>query len=387
MANNNKIKYALYGLLLRGTIADLLKVFSMGSLEPILNVIAIGLLLLGVIELLKQETRFVCYSTIVFIIIWGVSTLLHRENTIYVKENITQFFIYCLPFMWFGYYFIKHAIFLDTFLPIARIKLVLALIVQVIILIDPSRDVFAGDYQTAAYSIIVGLVSTYYLALRDKKIADIVLSIMGTLVLMICGSRSIFISILFFWIVYLFSHYNNRKKVITLLIIVLIFTLFSFQEIISPIVSIAESLGFSTHLTEALTQGSLFEDENRELLYAGFWGLIWQSPMGYGIMGDRYLSYHTGLFWKPIYPHNIFLELMIDFGYVLGLFLCIALVYFIIRFLFFNENKKYTMTLLVLTCSSFMKLLFCSSFWTDQMFFMLLGALIAKQYVSTDNTF
>ncbi len=382
--NNNKIKYALYGLFLRGTVVDLFKVFSMDSMESIVDILAIGLFLLGVIDLLKKEFKFVVYSTVILGLLWGISTFLHPANIVYVKENLAQFFIYCLPFMWLGYYFIKHSVFLDVLLPIAKVKLILALVVQTIILIAPSRDIFGGDYQTAAYSIIVGLVCTYYLALRDRKRIDIFLSILGTLILMVCGSRGIFVSVIFFWTVYYVSQTSSKQKIMIILSIAIVLLFFNFQQIVAPIASVAESFGFSTHLTDALAQGAVFEDENRELLYAGFWTLIWQEPLGYGIMGDRFISYDTGIFWKPIYPHNIFLELMVNFGYVIGITLSVILVYYIFKNVLFSKNAKYTMTLLVLTTTSLIKLLFASSFWIDQMFFMLLGALIAKNFVASD---
>lgn len=382
--NTKRIKYALYGLFLRGTIVDLFKVFSMDSMEPIVDVLAIGLFLLGLIELLREEAKFVGYSTIFFGLLWGISTFLHPANTVYVKENLAQFFVYCLPFMWLGYYFIKHSIFLDVLLPIAKVKLVLALVVQTIILIVPSRDIFGGDYQTAAYSIIVGLISTYYLALRNRKKIDVFLSILGTLILMVCGSRGIFVSLIFFWAIYFISQTSNKQKIAIVLSVAIASLFFSFKEIIAPVASVAESFGFSTHLTDALAQGAVFEDESRELLYAGFWALIWQEPLGYGIMGDRYISYFTGIFWKPIYPHNIFLELMVDFGYVIGIVLSLFLVYYIFKNVLFSKNRKYMMTLLVLTSTSLIKLFFASSFWIDQMFFMLIGALVARKFVLED---
>lgn len=383
--NQTKITCALYGLLLRGTVVDLLKLLSLSSLEPVVNTIAIGLFLLGLIELLKREIKFICISIIFFAVLWYSTICIHPHNVVYIKDGIVQFFIYSLPFMWLGYYFIKEGVFLDTFLPVARFKLILALFVQINILLVPSKDIFNGDYQTAAYSIIVGLVSVYYLALQEKKCSDIALSIIGTIVLLLCGSRGIFVAVVFFWTVYFVLQIQSRTKIILITSLALIFPLFSVQQLFSPIASIAESLGFSTHLTDALQSGAIFEDEQRKILYTGFLALIWDKPWGYGVMGDRYISYVTGLFWKPIYPHNIFLELMVDFGYFIGIALGIFLIYYLLKYIFFGKSLKYSMTLLVLACTSLIKLLFASSFWIDQMFFMLLGTLIAQKYVLNDN--
>ena len=150
---------------------------------------------------------------------------------------------------------------------------------------------------------------------------------------------------------------------------------------IQQMLAISGSLGFSTHLSEAVSSGAVFNDENRELLYAGFVSMIWQKPWGYGIMGDRYISYEYGLFYKPIYPHNIYLEVIINFGYVIGIIICALFTFFLFRAILIGNNKQYKVMILVLASTSFVKLLFSSSYWIDQMFFMLLGAMIAPFFL------
>lgn len=379
---SNKITLALYGLLLRGTIADLINVLSLNSLEPLINIIAIFLFIIGFSVLIIQEFKFILLSGLIFSFAWIISTILHPENLEYVKDNSIQFFIYVLPFLWLGYFFIKEGFFLELFLPVARVKLIIALFVQIIIFLLPSRDIFEGDYQTTAYSIIGGLISVYYLAVKNKKKIDVILSVIGTVILFLCGSRSIFVAILFYWLVYFIKQTSKSTKLALIAISLILFISVSFQQIFDPIAQMANSFGSSTHLVEALQSGTLFEDRAREELYTGFITLISISPWGYGIMGDRYISYQTGLFWKPIYPHNLFLEIMVDFGYIAGSIISIMLLYYIIKSIFYNVNYRYSMTVLLLTSISFIKLLFASTFWHDQFFFMLLGVLIAQRYIS-----
>lgn len=380
-SNIKGIQCALYGLILRGPIADLLAIFSLDFLESVINVIAIGLFVAGLYVMLKMEMKFIVCSTIFFAALWLSSDLIYPENSVYIRDNLAQFFIYVLPFLWIGYFFIKKGLFLELFLPVARVKLILALIVQILIFIYPSKDIFEGDYQTAAYSIVGGLISVYYLSIIDKKILNISLSIFGTIVLFLCGSRSTFVAIIFFWLIYFIKHTSKSAQIGLVLITLFIFFFVGVQQFVAPLAQMAESMGFSTHLVEALQDNSIFEDSARESLYTGFIALIWLRPWGYGIMGDRFISFSTGLFWKPIYPHNIFLEIMVDFGYIIGAVLSILLIFFVFKAIFSKISYRYSMTVLVLTSISLIKLQFSGTFWDDQFFFMLLGTLLAQKYI------
>ncbi len=380
---NKCIFYALAGLLLRGTVVDLFKVFSMGWMEPVVNIIAFALFIVGLLQLVKLELKTIAISTITLTLLWVYSYYHFPGNKPYIEENFIQFFIYCLPFLWMGYYFVKSGLQLDLFLPIAKIKLVLALIVQIIIFIVPSADIFEGDYQTAAYSIIVGLIGVYYLSIRDKEISDILLSVFGTLILLLAGSRAIFLSVIFFWLIYLINKVNFKNSIL-IVIVALFISLFGFQTILKPIDVLSQRFGFSTHLSEALVSGTIMEDENRTLLYASFWEAAQDRRFGYGVMGDRYISYHDGFFFKPIYPHNIYLELIVDFGVIIGSTVFLILLFYLIKSFFFNKDETFKMTILVLTSTTFIKLLFATSFWIDQMFFMLVGALLGGYLIRKD---
>lgn len=375
--DNKKIWLALAGLMFRGTLADLCNVLSIGFLEPIINAIAISVFLFSISVLFKSISKIVIISTVFFLILWISSYVIYPSNIPYLTENFVQFFIYCLPFFWLGYYFIKERIYLSYLLPIAKIKLILALTVQVLIFINPSVDIFKGDYQTAAYSIVVGLIAVYYLALHYKKIEDIILSITGTIILLLVGSRGIFLSLIYFWAMYFISTTKMKKIPILIISTAIIFALVDYKELLLSIDSIAQTLGFSTHLTEALLSGEFFNDESRENLYTNFIVSAWKEPWGYGIMGDRHISFATGFFWKPIYPHNIFIELLVQFGYIGGTIISVGLIYVLFRSQLFQKKIDIKMTVLVISSTTIIKLLFASSFWTDQMFFMLLGVLYA----------
>lgn len=381
--HQKRIILALTGLMLSGTLINLSNVCSLHFFrttytvfETIIDIAGVLMFVVGLTEILRKNAIFVISSTLLFAIIWILSGFIYPVNSIYLQESFQQFFIYVLPFMWIGRYLIKEGMYLDQFLLIARIKLILVIATQIIIFIDPFADIFAGDYMDASNAMIVGIVSVYFLAARDKKILDMLLSVIATIMILVSGSRGALVSLAFFWIIYLFTGPSKGKGwlYITLILIGSIMVLDS-EIILMPIKKIAENLGFSTHLIDALTSKSIFEDSNRSSLFSSFWQCIWQRPLGYGVMGDRAISIQYGIWNKPIYPHNIYLEILINFGYIVGSIICILLTLKLVSLLYLRRNSKIRDTVLILTSAGFIRLLVSSSYWNEQIFFMLLGVI------------
>lgn len=374
--DDSRIQIALAALLLRGPVVDLFQVLGINA-EPFVTPVSLLLFVIGLVSLIKKHGKFILVSSVIFGLLWLISARLHPATVPYIKVEGMQFFVYSLPFLWFGHYFISNRIYLDMFLPIARIKLILALIVQVFVLFGLSGDIFKGDYQTAANSIIVGLIATSYLAVQGRKPLDIFLTIIGTIILISVGSRSSLVALVFFWTVYWVSISRSAKIKVAIAFVAALFLIIGIDPLLKAAAFLGRAAGFSMHLADALSSGNLFVDEQREMLYTGFSALIAKSPWGYGILGDRYISYETGLYWKPMYPHNIYLEVLVNFGYIIGTIIVLWFTYYLIKSLFVCRDKSYRVSILLLASVSFIKLLFSSSYWIDQMFFMLLGAILA----------
>lgn len=379
--SNKIITLSFLGLMLNGTLENLFKIIEIPGAIEASNIISIFFYLLGLLELFKKETGLIIYSYFIFGGIWALSYFFFPNNVPYLNDELIQFFFGHMPFLFFGYYFIKENFGLSIFLPIARIQLILAIIVQLLIfLFGSSYDVYNGNYQVAAYALMCGLISTYYLSLKEKNYLDIFLSIIGTILLIIVGSRAVFVALVFFWVMYFFMNKSVSANITVFLIIILFFTVIDIQSLLRPLRQLATSLNISTHLVDALLSGGIFEDDSRVDLFAGFWDLAKEKPFGYGVMGDRYISFQTGLFRKPIYPHNIFMEILVQFGYLGG---SVLIIWFLNRFihgLFLNDSVSYRMAVLIISSVSLIKLMFASSFWMDRMFFMLLGILLASKH-------
>ena len=382
--NNKRVLIGLAGLMISGSLADLVNVLLGGvvneSIESFFDIIGLILFLSCLPELFRRESKTIILSTLIFGILWWISGIFNPQNVPYLKEQSPQFFLYVLPYFWIGSYMVRRRFFLNGFLLIARWKFILSISAQILIILQPMRDIFDGDYMNAANALIVGLISVSYLAYRDRKWYDVLGAVVGTGVLFLNGSRGIFLSLVLFWI--LIFIYNSSRSATSLLVSTAFLLLL--VGVSGPLLDVLSSLsgqaGISTHLIDALgSMEGLFFDENRTYLYENFWQAILEKPIwGYGIMGDRAISEYFAS--KPIYPHNIFLELSVDFGLILGVLLMLLFLIKVFKGLI-NNNNDYKFGIIVLLCCCFVKLMVSSSFWQDQMFFMLLGFLLANSSV------
>lgn len=370
--------------MISGSMADLVNVLLEDavneSVEVFFDVIGLILFLISLPELFRRESKTIILSTLFFCILWWLSGLFNPQNVPFLKEQSRQFFLYVLPYFWIGSYLVRRGLFLNGFLQIARWKFFLSISAQLIIILQPTRDIFGGDYMNAANALVVGLISVSYLAFRDRKWYDITSAVVGTVVLFMNGSRGIFLSLVLFWVlIYIYSSTRNTKSLLVSTAILLLIIGVS-GPLLDVFSSLSERAGISTHLTDALgSNEGLFFDENRAYLYANFWQAILEKPIwGYGIMGDRAIS--ESFASKPIYPHNLFLELFVDFGMIIGV---IVMLLFLVRVFkgLVNKNIDYKFGIIVLLCCCFVKLMVSSSLWQDQMFFMLLGFLLAYSSV------
>ncbi len=165
---------------------------------------------------------------------------------------------------------------------------------------------------------------------------------------------------------------NYRAAVIILLALILV-TL-NYKTITVGILSILKSVGLESRTIESILNGTFSDGSGREAIYSKAIEMIKDGGFfGWGVYGDRY---EIGRIVKWGYSHNVFLELLISFGFFFGSIICIWLVKNVIglyRKCMNNERKIILMTFLI---TSF-KIIFSNSFWYTGAFWGVL-ALILK---------
>lgn len=150
--------------------------------------------------------------------------------------------------------------------------------------------------------------------------------------------------------------------------ILLLFVSFFSQELLS----LLNDWGFESRTLSLLNNLSFVShDSGRQKIYENAYELINNSPMlGYGVFADRHLL-------NSAYVHNLFLELIIDFGPVLSFVLIIGgITWLIIKFI--SSSKMERELIIIFLLSTIIPLQFSGSYLTSFMFPLLLGVIYSS---------
>ena len=386
------VQSAFVALFMKGTIVDFINVCSKLLLGKeieiiglLVTIIASILLFFGMLSIVFKCKKFVMVSLLGFIFLWCISGILHPKTVEFLKDNATQFFFTCLPYMWIFYYMFYETnnkesknYYINCIYKSSIVRTCIALVSQTIMFIFPSSDIY-NDYMTAAYTILISAVFVlcYYMTRKHKSFLIKALVIMSPLYMLLLGCRGALLFygafVIIFKILKLDGNNNSSINILNFLY-VSIFAAFS-VVLLQGLVIILSKIDVNSHAVELIANSKFFTDSIRSELFGLLIDYILINPFGYGIFADRLIIPETNLFWEITYSHNILLELCIDFGYI-GLPLFAYLVYVIYKsFIYAGTHQK--VIILALFCSSFLKLLVSSSLWQEQMFYALLGVVFA----------
>lgn len=196
-----------------------------------------------------------------------------------------------------------------------------------------------GQVKQKDYSMAFGynmlLPSTIFACygLKNKNILYLSLAVVGSIEILMLGSRAAALSLILFLVLYiLFVGVRESKKAQKAVIITgfslaaLLFSVF-YEKILISLGGFFETLGFSSRTILRLLNGTIAEDSVRNVMWGKTREFIAQSAFtGKGFLSDRFLLGN--------YCHNIFLELLLDFGVIIGLALCALIVVTCVKMIF-----------------------------------------------------
>ncbi len=176
---------------------------------------------------------------------------------------------------------------------------------------------------------------------------------------------------------------KQKIKVMLLICAILIFV-FTFDKIIIAAGNLLSSAGLESRTINAMVSGTLLEDNGRNTITehaviaiqeGGLWGL--------GAYGDR--PYIAPYYWWG-YSHNIILEMMCDFGMILGPLLIAGLAAVLLRVLSARKSNAYRYVYIALfsICG---KLIVSDTIWGYPQFWAILGIILLYPYEVKINGF
>jgi hypothetical protein len=242
------------------------------------------------------------------------------------------------------------------------------------------------QYMVYSYFMLTAVCVCYEKYRKDKQMMFLFLGILGSIAMILCGSRGAVMSLLGF-IVVRFIIFNDVKKTVNKVVIIIISLTFvvtmylNYDSILIYLINMFEKYGINSRTLNSLFEGTLTESYGRDTIRDAIWTGVIKSPIfGYGLFGDRYLAgtYGYGSF---TYAHNIFLEAISDFGLVFGIPLLIVFFVKIIKTVFHIQRQPFRSVFFVVIPYGFFQLIFSGAAITNNMFYMLCGLLLltAKQ--------
>lgn len=231
---------------------------------------------------------------------------------------------------------------------------------------------------SASYKVLPAVMFMLIYAINTRKLQHWLIAIAGVTGVFSYGTRGPVLAIVVFLIIgsYTLVVYSKKKLFYVLYILL---SVLSIKVVTSEniMIKFAEKLsdlfnryGFSTRLFDFFISGNIMESNSRTVLKEKTLDAISENPFwGYGIMGDRVVL--------GTYCHNIFLELLCDFGVVLGTLFIVALVAIIFIAIRKTWKTEYFFFVSGMIIAVVVKLMFSNSYIVEPDFFFMLGISIA----------
>ncbi len=336
----------------------------------------------------KQSIIFLYFIFIVFIV-----TFLIQGTNSYVSQ-------YFIEFIAFGV-----IIFMLTVLPFSSTTIIIfTMHIGNLILINPfgfadfiSLDALYDRVEMgASYSMLPSVVATiiYFFFIRKNyrsKISIISYFSNGYMLYLLIteGTRGAVLAtfILLLFVLYIKITYKSNMKykyfissgILILTLISLVIIVFNLKAILSWINKTLQGIGFeSATIIKTL---SMIEGEgwigilnSRNLLYEDAFQLFVESPLwGHGI--GSYANIYNG-----IYPHNLFLQLLVEGGilFVIPFTIILIFCFWLLIKPWSHNSSEIKLLILMLFIISVPRLMFSSYLWHNQAFWLLIFVYLTK---------
>lgn len=340
-----------------------------GYIEYFCFILATTMGLYYIIKRLKiQDYTFM----ILVLVLYVINIQIYTSTSTYLIENAVYILVVNFSAFFIGIAF-DYEKFIDLLYKCSQISLVAILVYFVVFGFSPEEGRTNMENMGLAYRILPHVCLVLYYALRDKKIMDCVLSIVGCVLLIACGVRGGIICAVAFIFVYIifFKKFKYKWCIIGSFTLLIYLIYINFSAFANILIGFLKNFGLSTRVVEELVNGTVLIDAPRIKVRTWMYEAIKAHPFrGYGIAGDR------NLIPSVVYSHEIWTEFWISYGVILGSILLLIIVIIVVRALIDGNSNEKGFILVLIFGGGLFKLSVSSSYLLEFMFFMLIGYCI-----------
>lgn len=334
----------------------------------------------------KREIK--TFGMLVFLwVIFLLSTVVNdNTNQLFLSQFINISLIGCL-FFYVGQFDYDYS----SLLYYLRFNIVLSIIYSSLHLLIIRQN---GYYMTLSYNILPWTIIAFIIYKNKKKYIYLIISIILAIMLLIFGARMPFLCFILFIVLNEFfelSHdkVNTKKIVIYIIIAILCIGIVLFSDLI---VSMLSNLFPQSRTISYMALGNLFKSGDRSRISNELIVLMRDNTFKFNgffsdrlALGNRFFNSNSLGFWitaenkYSVYAHNLFLEVLFDFGFFLGSIVCIWIVFIIVRGLISawkNNNRYYSQFIIYVLVIGFVSLMVSNSFLQSYYFWLFLGVYV-----------
>lgn len=286
-----------------------------------------------------------------------------EDQATIITESFPMFLVGILAFR------IERERMLKVFTVISSITIVTFLVYMIAYETMSDKKLAGGDMH-AAYMLLPHICLVFYTVILKPNPWNIAIIVIGIVTLLFLGNRGSLLCLSTYAIfIILFSGKLKRPILFLALSVAILVVLFAFG-VLNLLYDFAEQSGFSLRIFDKMKSGEITNPSGRDKIRDRVVEYIMLYPMmGMGIFSDRRVA-------GGLYAHNFILEIIIHYGFVLGILLFGIILYLLIASFLYLRKKKEMMTLGFLSAlifSFFVKLFLSSSYLVEPYFFFTMG--------------
>lgn len=374
---DKKISVALMSTFVILTIQYLILIYfnllesNTGSNIQLLSKGLVGLAFIYALPVVFRRSRVkfaIVYFFALFIFLLHFAIFPESEN--FIKGLIFSFFGMCLPVFVYVLSIRDFSIFREPMRKAGYIVFATGLIISVLIF---SGRASIGSYSMSlSYYMLLPTLVFFDELLEKFSFKSFVFLIVSLLIILSLGSRGAILCIIVFAFLKFFSPHSKKsyKKIITSFGLLSIGTiaLIFLDKIIEFFYNLLLSYDINSRTLRLFLREGVYLSGRDRIYYRVIAEILERPILGVGIAGDRRIL-------GGGYVHNLFIELIANFGIVFGLIISICLIILIIKSLFIKDKERYDLIIIWLSLG-FVHLMVSSSYLIDIKFWIFLGLII-----------
>ena len=239
------------------------------------------------------------------------------------------------------------------------------------------------DDMALSYGFLPATIISLYVFFTHKKPLHLLNVIYSLFVIITNGSRGPVLCIVVFILLFLIFNIKKNRLLVICLTTLFIILYANSQKALVWFLTTLSKYGFTSRTLIKLQEGTILSGTGREAIQKVTFDLISNNPItGVGIGVDRIIIFSEiyiarGMHDKlsTSYPHNLFIELLAQYGVIVGgIFILLILLILIMSLLRGNESERNM--IIIFIGIGFVPLMVSSSYLLSQYFFYLLGLAV-----------